>query len=363
MTNEVIKFANNQEISACNDFHNAYYGTQRTLEDFNWQFVNKVDSKKNLISCAMFEKEIVGTQAIIPIEIFTKNGKFLTAKSEETLISPKMRGKKLFSKLYAPLIDYCSKNNIQFIWGFTPADKAFKNNGFQIPAKTKQLLLSNNIFSLSKILGENNSKVKSFAILLIGFLFTIHSKLRFYFSSVRLQSDETLAVLSSKEDIQINWMQEFCKRWDVVTINRSEDYINWRIFTNPHIKANIIGYFKETKLSGYVAFAMNQNREGYIVDIITYDNSKPFKDHRIVKILLKEATNRLKRMGATHIRMWCFNSNKYDKLVKLQAQKLGYIFINKGSPVLFKQIHDDAYEGRSFDDWYVTRIYTDGENG
>ena len=91
--------------------------------------------------------------------------------------------------------------------------------------------------------------------------------MKFLTSMLKPKRNERLQLLESKNDIKIDWMQKFCEKWDVVTIDRSADYIDWRIFSNPHIKAIVVGYFKNDKLCGYVAFSMNDKFEGYIVDL------------------------------------------------------------------------------------------------
>ena len=351
-----------KDLAVSNSFHNEYYGTNRSNSQFLWQFSEAIDEKKSLFSLAKRGEEIVGTQALMPIEIMTPLGPLKTSKTEETLVKANSRGKDLFHRMYAKLFSKCEKLNINYIWGFTPADKAFRKLGFDIPTRTKQMLLVNSANCLSKIL-STKGRLKSWLLTVAGFILYIRSRKLYFTHNPYLKSNEKLYIAKSASDLAINWMQDFCTIWNVSTINRKESYLNWRFFENPYIRSNILIYEEDGITRGYVAFSMNEKFEGFIVDLISYSKYSNTNDNRILRILIFTASKRLSRMGAHSIRFWNLNQNKYDKIIKREAKKLGFTFLNKGNPIVFKTLTEKKTNSTNFKNWYVTRLFTDGENG
>jgi len=109
------------EEQLCNDFYNRIYGKNRTQQQWQWEFVdNTYDGTPIPYSVVNDNGRIAGTQAFIPIQLIDKDGPYWTAKSEETLVDPDYRGKRLFEKMYARLFDYAREHDFACIWGFTP---------------------------------------------------------------------------------------------------------------------------------------------------------------------------------------------------------------------------------------------------
>ncbi len=113
---------------------------------------------------AELDGEIVGTQAFIPVALVDRAGQYLSTKSEETLVSPSMRGKNLFHRMYEPLIAWAATHGVEYIWGFTPAKNAFEREGCLCPIKTSQLFRSFSTSAARRLRGaEPASRVRSAA--------------------------------------------------------------------------------------------------------------------------------------------------------------------------------------------------------
>lgn len=136
-----IRLIRDNDIEACNALHNKFSPNPRTLEQWRWDFQSGLyESDQRPFAVVDDGGRIAGTQAFIPIPMIDHTGVFWTAKSEETLVDPDYRGQKLFDRMYDLLFEYARSHDLRYIWGFTPATKAFGKIGFQIPGMTEQIL-------------------------------------------------------------------------------------------------------------------------------------------------------------------------------------------------------------------------------
>lgn len=366
-----LRFASLHDGKICNKFYNDYYHRDRTLKQWEWEFCSENKSKDNNEAIpfiiAESDQEVVGVQALIPIKFIDKDGIYLTAKSEETLVSPKMRGKQLFAKMYDKLFDYAESVNIKHIWGFTPAGKAFNKIGFETPSTTKQLIKTTNFSSIISAYTEINSQInpiKKTLIFFAGIFIHLWSKIASSFSLLTRfdKSFEFKDIYISNDEFAL-LTKNFIKTYGGTTIYRDRDYMNWRIFNNPHCRANVVGAYKEGELIGFVAFSIGDDNCGYIIDIIAANKNNNLRlDKKITSKLIDIATKRLKRMGAKLIRAWSMNDHTYDVIVRKCASKLGYLKINKGHIFVLHNCKNNI-DQKSFDSFYITRIYTEGTNG
>ena len=141
-----IRLLLENEIDLANDFFNAIYKTNRSIENFRWEFLDGPNGSAIYIIAidanASQINKVVGIQCAIPIELANVKGQtVLTAKSEDTLVDPAYRGQKIFERMYDLLFEECKKAGIKYIWGFTPAKKAFERIGFEIPYQAQQGLM------------------------------------------------------------------------------------------------------------------------------------------------------------------------------------------------------------------------------
>ena len=135
-----IRLANQGDFKTCNALHNAAYDSARSLEQWAWTFNSSLFSEADLhFVLAEDEGKIVGTQALMPIQMIDAGGVYWSAKSEETLVDLEYRGQGLFEKMYEKAFEVARESNFESIWGFTPARKSFERVGFEIPQDTSQL--------------------------------------------------------------------------------------------------------------------------------------------------------------------------------------------------------------------------------
>jgi GNAT superfamily N-acetyltransferase len=152
--------ATENDYQAINDFHNRLYQKNRTIEQFRWEFHDCPARTGIYIIAKDTEKNtVIGTQAVIPIELITDKGEIiLSGKSEDTLVDPEYRGKRIFNNMYEMLFDECTKAGINYIWGFTTAKKPFRKMNFEIPWDQAQTLMVNKIIPAYKYFSSLNAK-------------------------------------------------------------------------------------------------------------------------------------------------------------------------------------------------------------
>jgi GNAT superfamily N-acetyltransferase len=373
-----IRLATKADAIACNDLHNKAYGNSRTLEQWSWTFGNGLFSDLELpFVVAEDEGIIVGTQALIPIQMIDEDGVYWSAKSEETLVASDYRGQGLFEKMYDKVFEVARASDFQSIWGFTPARKSFQRVGFNIPGDTSQLfkpLKPKCVITLIDNAGTNTEQVGLNGLfwktlyLMAGVTASLYSGVREWFTR-RFKSELEMVELhdltsAPQQGGQLS--EDFITHWGGTTIYRDQKYLKWRIFDNPYCKPNMVGAYVEGELIGYCGFSLGENQMGHIVDIfVTVPKSRDIAPGDVVYKLLASATNRMSDMGACGIRGWSMTTHKFDQLVAQEAKKLGYIFFDRGTAVVLNNSYETNCHRNTdeFECWSVTRIYTEGRTG
>jgi len=375
-----IRFASIADGATCNWFYNNGHQKRRTLAQWEWEFVSRDFSQQKLLYVVAEDQgHIVGTQALIPIRMVDGNGVFWTAKSEETLVSPAYRGQQIFEKMYDLLKQYAQSSGIRCIWGFTPATRAFTRIGFETPGKTSQVFFPFSGDAITVLLnrqagddkGNRPSRISRMAYRIAGTVAGSVSSLRFKLTS-------SAAFTGSQEDSRTGLhfrlltgapaeageaCRSFVHQWGGCTILRDTAYLQWRLFDNPYVRALFWGAYVGNQLCGWVAYALGDDGMGYLVDMIAVDRERlrvPARE--IVKGLLSTAVNDLRQMGALGMRGWHVNNHQFDKLVLREAKALGFWHIKRGHDVVVLYVPGSATEAgpADFQQWFVTRIYTEG---
>jgi len=315
---------------------------------------------------------VLGTQALIPIKMIDTDGVFLTAKSEETLLDPTMRGEGALERMYALLFARAEEMSITAIWGFTPAVKAFIRLGFDVPGRTAQLLtvLDSRGFSQSDAnRHESAGRVPRRVLfrLAVG-LASVWSKGLFGVArrARRVPQSLHMSIANDVPTGAAQLMHSFVTQWGGCTLFRDSEYLRWRVFSNPWIKPRVLCAYVGGSLAGWVIYSSGTDGLGYIVDIVASDgHSASISASVVVSALLYGAVEDLRNGGTTAIRAWSVSAHPFDRLVRREARRLGFLLIDKGNPfVLWRATERVARSSQShFDAWYMTRIYTEGTNG
>jgi GNAT superfamily N-acetyltransferase len=333
-----------------NRFFNSIYGSSRSDQDFAWEFLNGPFGKAIYVIAvdrSFTPEKIVGIQCAIPIELIGSKGQIVrTGKSEDTLVDPAYRGKKIFEQMYDLLFAECKNAGIKYIWGFTPARKAFERIGFDIPFKTEQALL---VFKLSKayqylkVLNPKNTASDHLKI----FGLTCYSWLKGLFigSPVKEIAPEDL---SGKEE---NLFLRFYSESDYYTIHETAAYTDWRIAKNPF--GNRYKKFRYPDAGAPVFHALVNVKTG-----VSYIEQMFYQDQSLASSGLTILTAEIKKSGVPLVRVLCFSHNEDALAQKKLLKKNGFVLLERGSFFVWKSLTDERLiEPEKL---FVTRLFTQG---
>ena len=364
-----VRLIEQSDINECINFQ-ALDGKRRTFDQWAWEFLT-FDRVCPPFVIVEDNDRVLGTQALIPIRMIDREGIYWSAKSEETLLDPSLRGKNMFKAMYDVLFEYAEKQDFAVIWGFTPATRAFEKLAFEVPCKTTQLFLPFSPASLDIILPSvvNSGRLKKVAyrtaLRLAGLL--SRAKLGIAPTKCRnLKKDLLIKTLEASPQEAGQLCRQFIKQWGGTTIFRDEAYLKWRIFDNPYIKPVVRGSFYKGNLIGWIAYTIDENSMGYIVDIFL---SSELLDQTqlsyVLKEMIRDAAIRMRKCGALGIRAWHLNNHPFDQAVLRAACSVGFFHIKRGESVVFRLMDAGAERValKSFDNWYVNRIFTEGDLG
>lgn len=362
-----IRFAVEGDAVQCNKFYNDYYLLTRTCEQWKWEFLEYSQCDPLPFVVTVENDEIVATQALIKIPLIDEKGVFWSAKSEETLVSPTMRGKKVFEKMYESLFDFAKQEKLYSIWGFTPAVKPFEKVGFDVPLSTKQLIKFFHpaaTFKMEALKSKGIIYKTAAWFVALGLVAKSNFQKMFLFNGAK--KGEEIRLMLSADEVDDSLCRRFIKNWGGTTIYRDRLFMDWRVFNNPYCECSVLGYFVDEKLVAFLVYSLDEDQSGYVVDIISAHPGGKEGDVRAIRALLHESSIRLRKEGAHSIRAWSVTDHPFDQLFQSIACKQGFFKVNLGSPAVFYTGHDKDRRGSSHDDfnsWYVTRIFTQGTQG
>lgn len=350
-----VRLLQDSDKELANNFFNSIYSTNRSIENFYWEFVEGPSGKAIYVIAVDESKRegpnIVGIQCAIPIELIDGTGRIvLTGKSEDTLVDPAYRGQKIFERMYDLLFEECKKAGIKCIWGFTPAKKAFERIGFEIPFQSHQALMVFNPFKAYSYLSRLNPKNKVFEKIKIFGL----SNLAFFKSSARvIGRSKAIKAVSITLTGKIEVIKKLLPKSSLLFLNMTEEYIEWRIKKNPF--SNDYQNYQFYKSDALIADAIVNFRVpslGYIEQIV-FSDTIPDKDKREV---LEKLTAIMKRR-VNLVRFICFDFNTELKTQEKLLQQCGFVMLKRGSYFVWKNLgSEDANPSRLF----LTRLFMQG---
>ena len=315
------RLADSEDYEKINAFYNRFYNTDRTTEQFWWEFHN-CPFGKSIYVIAEDNGKIVGTNCVIPIDIITSDKKIIrSGKSEDTLVAPQYRGQRIFYNIYDFLFNKCKEANIQVIWGFTSAKKPFKKLGFEIPYDHQQGLAVNHIWKSYRYLASLNNKNKTIdKIKILGLCLLSKAKITGtlnLFKKTTLQIEKVNKFVSNVDELIL---ENLMKVNNSFAIHQTSDFQEWRIYDNPnYFKTHTYCVHQNKKLVALVIFNSHQNSIAYVCQS-TFRSELAHVEK--VKIL-RSVTKMLFNEGITLIRTWSFHTNSLNRGIGLVWKELG----------------------------------------
>lgn len=363
-----IRLATVTDGPSCNNFYNRIYERQRTDKQWLWEFAHRIPEKVELPFVYATEgSNVIGTQALIPIRFLDSDGVFWTAKSEETLVDPSMRGQNVFSRMYDLAFDVARNGEYKSIWGFTPAERAFTRIGFEIPTHTKQIICVIGLGGTSTITKDRMSLgPASRSLLPLVDLAMLSWSIVLRIVTGWKNRKIEIVTLENSGEINDRLSKDFISTYGGTTILRDSSYLRWRFFENPYCKATVLAAVMNREICAYLAFSVDAGGRGQIIDVIAGNSSHDIGvDRMALRGLISEALRRMRRMGAKSVRGWTLNDHKFDQLIRRLYYQAGFVKVSRGSAVVLHTNFGQAArkDHSDFSNWYVTRAFTEGTHG
>ncbi len=351
----VVRILKKDEAALANDFFNAIYKTNRSLQHFEWEFVNGPFGPAIYviaIDTAVSEQvKVVGIQCAIPIALVNANGdRQLSAKSEDTLVDPSYRGQKIFEKMYDLLFEECKRAGIKYIWGFTPAKKAFERIDFEIPFHAHQALMVFNPLKAYQYLASLNDKnrvVDRFKIAGLAMLSWISS------TKLRAGQQNSLNIRRVSLDSRDTLLSSLTPHSGYYFLDMTTAYLSWRLAENPFDNNyEVHQVYAENRLVADVIINYRQPNPGYIEQIIFEDDLSSSVKQQIIVAIVSQM-----RSKVDLIRVLCFDTNRELADQEALYERCGFIVLKRGAHFVWKSLADDEVKPK---DLFLSRLFTQG---
>lgn len=350
------RLATEKDYQNINDFHNRIYKSNRTIEEFYWEFHN-CPFGNSIYVVAEDSDKIIGTNCVIPIDLISSENKIIrSGKSEDTLVDPLYRGKKIFYHIYQFLFKECEKRGIKVIWGFTSAKKPFKNLGFSIPFDHQQSLAVNDIWNSYKYLSglNKNNKVKD-KIKILGLSF---------FSKIKLIWNSPSKVL---DQYHIRENQKIIEEVDKLiysnlnvlnssfAIHQNSAFQTWRIYQNPnYYKTHTFGFYDANdNLKSLIVLNSHQNKVAYVCQ----SSFHPELNDTATEAMIRYITRKMFDQGIYLIRNWQFDNNILNSQEIKRYVNANHTHLKRGISFVWKELDNIDITPSMF---FLSRISTQG---
>lgn len=345
------------DVNEIVSFHNVVYGDKRTPEQWIWEY------ESNYPDAFVFTRmkdanRIIGTQGMIPIYINIKGKRYLSGKSENTLLGPEYRGRDLFQELYRFAISCCKAKGMYCIWGYTgaiPAIKMLKKVRFHIFEGVihNSILILTFRAALFEILKSKRSMVRKIAkSFLVMFRYTLSFIHRITFRPP-VEGYSIKQKLGSINDLDALYQRLRGKYPSMIHIEQDEEYIRWRILNNPFIKYRTYFVYQGSLLRAYCYLNTKDKRTAYLTDFT-------FESAEAGAFLLQSILDKLRNEKITYVSFWGNIKNPLMITVFDLLKRFG--FSNRQGPafVLRNIAYEDEKPLYDIRNWYLGGLWTEG---
>ena len=350
-----------------NLLHNQEYGKTRNVEEWRWEFLEGPFGEAILV-VAEFDGKIVGTQALLPAYLSWKGQRLFTAKSEETLIVKEFRGQGIFDKMYDKCFELAVQRGIALIWGFTRAAKPFRNIGFCIPDEVSWSIL---ILDPSQTYQLNKNRIPPDIVRRFPFPAILLLLLRaltiagFSWGKVRgimkrpASGFEVVLMTEVNDRLDAFW-HSFSQETDTLNLERTGNYLDWRVFHNPHLHSHLLAATKDDEIQGYIILSKNKHENvGSITDFCV--RNKYFSE--TVRLLMTHALKYFRSQRVAFVDAWYVNSNRDARKYSSSLKRLGFLTIPRVSGIVLKVLAKETdlpVKPTDIERWFITMLFSEG---
>ena len=354
------KVLNDLNDETINGFYNSFHKSNRTSEEFKWEFCNSPKGKSIYVHAITPQGKVVGAISVIPLEMINGLGEtLLTGKPEDTMVDIfarlKYRKTDILKEMYDLLEQECKKIGIEVLWGFTYEIKPFLRLGFETSFHSLQGTFVIKPFSAYNYLCSLNKNNRLKEKIKIALLVAVSAVLKYrsFFILGQIPGKVIFDDYADHEDLLLKHLNRdqtcFC-------LNQNNEYLNWRIKINPNKLSYQVVTLTNNKgeKEAEIIYSTHQNT-GFIEQIIFLKTLNP----KHVLRMLKYVEKNLKKENISLIRFMGFNSSLLNKKEIVLLKKFGFVFINRGIPVVFKKIGNIPIDITP-NNIFLSRLYTQG---
>lgn len=353
-----MKEANSIDVTNIVAFQNSLYKNSRTKKQWNWEY-NSINAESRVFTILLDKMKVIGTQGMVPIHINFKGKRYLTGKSENSLLDLKYRGTGLFKELYGFAIKKCENNQICSIWGFTntiACKKLLKKMCFSIydDIMFNSVIVISLVKAINEIFKARTSIIKKILKTLIVICRYVYTRKFKFVVKPRLKNKLIRKNLKSPGDIIALFNRLRTKYPNNIHIEQSEDYMKWRIYNNPFLKYKTYFLYENKKLKAYCYLNKTKKSMNFLTEF-TYENQKAGKYliDEIIKELRREKITYLSFLGNIRNPLMQKTFNLL-KLYGFTHRKSDFSFILRNFSINDNQIIHDVKN------WYIGGLWTEG---
>ena len=349
-------------------------GTERTATEYAWEWINTWHGPGSVWLVFDDTREpddqLIAQYSIIPTPFSFWGKPYLAGKTENCMSHPAFRGKGLY---FFHEQKYFEQAKERFQLFFTTTGDVAKG----APGKVRQKLgyrafdhwiTMSCWLSASELELEIESKlpgmVKRLSWINRVLVKTVTRGILIYSHPGSLIAGYNLRLFSEAEAPlkQIETMWQSNAQQYGISVDRTAEYLQWRINDNPYVTHHYLCCYQETSLQGVLIYTA-QDRTIYIVDIFADEQKKS-----VFKALLNE----LQHLGAkqNHAQIKCYTSSRNLFLIKMMKAGNFLNFANLFSirktthpKQLFIYVSEsiqtehDPWDGQH---WYITDLIKEG---
>jgi len=329
------------------------------VKDWIWEY-NTLYPEHSVFTIIEDNDEIIGTQGMLPIYLISQGKRYLSGKSESSLLDPKYRGGSLFRDLYAFAVSLCQEKKMYCVWGFTSAVRVWRHKlkfaVYENVVHDATLVL--NLKKMNLLIDKSQGILKRIGHILSnlrGFLYSIIFRNRF---NSLLKKKQGTYVLQhhyhSITDLERLYKKIRERLPHLIHIAQDEDYLNWRIYNNPHVKYKTYFLYKGSSLKAY-CYLGDYKKE--IISITDF----AFEKLEDGIYLLKQVLNEIQKENFAYAYFMGNLKNPLILDIFRILRKFGFIKHSNASAFILKSTSGgDPTQIYSIENWYFTALWTEG---
>jgi len=349
------------EISEAVTLHNVHEATNRTEEEWIWEYTGYLPESYTYI-IAKDQGKIIATQGMIPVFLNVSGKVVLSGKSESSLVDPRYRGGFVFKNIYDHALRRCRDKKMAFIWGFTPAVKVWRDKlGFTvhncIHYAIRIICLSSALSRFRRMPWTNRKKFVMCFLAIASFVYSLPwNFLQNFHPSLRKRTYSIEHNLRSSKDLQALYDRLRERYPGLIHIHQDDGYVTWRLTNNPYNRYEPCYVYQENELKGYSYTATSRKGDRGIINLTDFTVENEDVGFFLLNHLHREWHEQ--KAGVVY-----FLGNMTNTLTRRNFAVLGrFGFLKRRGQMAFVYtgLYDYLGNGLDVENCYINDLWTEG---